>query len=66
MANKKRYKKKSESWLLGINAYCETCDFEQYANNAVGLAAQHTEATGHTTLCEVTRAVQFEVDSRVR
>ena len=39
------------------------CDFEQFARNAVGLAAQHTQRTGHETITEVTRVVSFKVDS---
>ena len=58
----RKFKTKGSSCWLGSYASCMVCDFEQFARNAVGLAAQHTQRTGHETITEVTRAVSFKVD----
>ena len=59
----RKFNTKGSSCWLGSYASCMVCDFEQFARNAVGLAAQHTQQTGHETITEVTRAVSFKVDS---
>ena len=36
-----------------IRAYCETCDIDWTAKNAQGVAARHTQTTGHSTRVDI-------------
>ena len=52
--------RKSGSFLLGMYGRCDDCGAEWHANNSLGVAARHTDATGHRTVVEVTRGIYFE------
>lgn len=39
----------ARSRLAGVVADCFVCEWKAFARNAMGLAAQHTNRTGHRT-----------------
>lgn len=49
----------TSSGLLGVTAECRDCGWFQQANNALGLAAQHADRTGHMVQVEQTISVIY-------
>jgi hypothetical protein len=48
------------SGLLGANAWCDSCEFEHFTRNAMGLAAIHADMNpGHRTFVEQTISVSY-------
>lgn len=45
--------------IAGIIAACRDCEWRGYRNNAVGLAAQHSDRTGHEVRVEVCRFIYY-------
>ena len=45
-------------------ASCEDCGWELHGHNALGVAARHHDATGHTVHVEVVRSVVYEKRER--
>lgn len=41
-------------------ASCDDCGWELHSRNALGVAARHHDATGHTVRVEVIRSVIYE------
>ena len=53
--------RKSKGGLIHIYGQCEVCGMTFDAKNGVGLAAQHTDRTGHQTRVETGYSVSFYV-----
>lgn len=49
----------TRSGLLGAFASCHECDWTAGSKNALGLAAQHHDRTGHTITTEQTIGVRY-------
>lgn len=41
---------------------CQGCQFEQFGRNALGLAAQHHDRTGHVVRVETSLAIYYGED----
>lgn len=53
------------SAILGANAWCDDCEFEQFKRNAMGLAAIHADShPGHTTHVEQVLGVTYNPKKR--
>lgn len=55
--------RKTRAGLVHVFGYCENCDWQVGSKNGVGLAAQHTDRTGHTTRVETGYAITFHIAS---
>lgn len=45
--------------LLAVAAQCQECAWASESRNAVGVAARHHDAHGHTVTVEVTRSITY-------
>lgn len=51
--------RQTTSGLIAVRAECQGCPWSSEARNAVGNAAKHHDATGHTVNVDVTRAITY-------
>ena len=58
---KYKHRRTSRGGLVHVYGYCLECDFHVGSKNGVGLAAQHTDRTGHKTCVETGYAISFSV-----
>lgn len=60
MSEEERVKRRpTNSSIPHYDARCQDCEWEQGKRNAVGLAAQHHDKTGHTVTIEVEKVIVF-------
>lgn len=62
MGRKRNPDRVKESFQPHIDYFCETCNSEYHGPNALGLAAQHTDRTGHETRWQVIRTGRFRIE----
>ena len=58
---KYKSQRRKKSGLIHYDGHCQDCDMEFSSANAVGLAARHTDATGHHTYVETGHYYSFFV-----
>jgi len=52
--------------VVEATADCQDCDWEAYRRNALGLAAQHHDRTGHHVIATETWSVQYALPEVIR
>lgn len=51
--------RKTHTGLAGVTADCKTCGWNAQTRNALGLAAQHADRTGHEVHVEQTTIIIY-------